>query len=224
MKDGPIVRLIDISKVYRMPGYDVVALNRVSLEIKGGEFVAIVGPSGSGKSTLLYVLGMLITATQGRYLFEDQDISGYSDERLSELRNRTIGFVFQAFHLIPQLNILQNVELPLVYQGQAAQIRHALCQEYIRKVGLWHRIRHRPGELSSGEMQRVAIARALVNQPSLILADEPTGNLDRKTGEEIVDILWGLNSEGRTIVVATHNLEIAKRAKRVLELRDGRLV
>lgn len=223
-----MIRLDGVHKAY-VDGADtrVNALEDVSLSICRGEYVAIVGPSGSGKSTLLYILGMLLSPTSGEYRFSGEDVAALSDERLSAVRNRRIGFVFQSFHLVPQLSTMENVELPLVYKGAdapAAEERHARCQALLERVEMEHRLTHRPGQLSNGEMQRVAIARALANDPELVLADEPTGNLDGKTGGEIARLLKELNAEGRTLIVVTHNPELSGQAQRVLTMADGRLV
>ena len=216
-----VTHLVNVSKVYKMPSHEVRALDDITLEIRKGEFISIVGPSGSGKSTLLYVLGMLIRPTSGQYMLNGEDISKRPDSYLSKLRNETIGFVFQSFHLMPHLNAVGNVELPVAYKRKAQSKNSAV--QLLEKVGLTHRVKHRPRELSSGEMQRVAIARALVNDPSIILADEPTGNLDSKTGKEIAELLVRLNREGKTVVVVTHNTDLASMAIRVLNVKDGRL-
>lgn len=218
-----MIRVENLRKVYRMGSVDVEALRGVSFEISAGEFVAIVGPSGSGKSTLLHLLGCLDVPTSGRYFLDGREVSSLNDDELARLRNRKIGFVFQAFHLLPRLTALENVQLPLVYRGVKGPERRRLAEEALSAVGLAHRADHRPNELSGGEQQRVAIARALVGDPAVILADEPTGNLDSRMGAEILDIFEQLNRGGRTVVMVTHDPVAASRAKRVLRLRDGLL-
>ena len=212
-----------VAKVYARGPREVEALRDVSLTVSAGESVAVTGPSGSGKSTLLSILGCLDRPTRGRYALDGEDVSGMDDQALSRVRNRRIGFVFQSFHLIPQLTVVENVETPLLYSAVPVGLwreRALLC---LRKVGLAHRVDHRPSELSGGEAQRVAIARALVCDPAVLLADEPTGNLDSATGDEIAGLLEALHGEGRTLVVVTHNEALARRARRVVRLRDGRL-
>lgn len=199
----------------------VHALRGVSLEIQRGEYVAIMGPSGSGKSTLMNMLGCLDTPTSGSYELNGTDVSQMDDNALAEVRNREIGFVFQTFNLLARSNSLHNVELPLIYAGIAAETRRARALESLTKVGLADRIHHRPNELSGGQRQRVAVARALVNRPSILLADEPTGNLDSKTGEEILGLFEQLWRAGNTIIVVTHEEEVARRARRILRIRDG---
>ena len=186
--------------------------------------MALVGPSGSGKSTLMHLIGLLDTPTTGRIFLEDKDVSKLSEEKLAQLRNQKIGFVFQTFNLIPRTSALANVELPLIYAGMPDEERKKRSEEILIKIGLEKRIHHFPNQLSGGEQQRVAIARALVNHPSLILADEPTGNLDSKTGAQIIEILKQLNKEGNTIILVTHDLEVAKTAKRVVRIYDGKIV
>ncbi|MGE3953690.1 MAG: ABC transporter ATP-binding protein [Parachlamydiales bacterium] len=211
-----------VSKVFEGPGGKVVALRDCDLDIQPGDSVAIMGPSGSGKSTLLHLLGLLDTPTQGEYRFDGADVAHLSDEALSAIRSQKIGFVFQAFHLIPQLTILENVELPLSYQGQMGGGRKR-ATEALHRVGLHDRLSHRPDELSGGQKQRVAIARALITRPRLLLADEPTGNLDSKTGGEILDLFLSLGADGMALVVVTHDLQIARRFRRVLHVHDGRI-
>ena len=218
-----LLELVDVTKSYRMGGADVEALRGVSVTIGRGEYVAVIGPSGSGKSTLLHLAGCLDRPTRGRCLLDGTAIGELSDEELSRLRNRKIGFVFQAFHLIPQLSVQENVEVPLVYAGIAAERRSALAREVIEQVGLGRRRDHRPSELSGGECQRAAIARALVVDPELVLADEPTGNLDRRTGEEITALLEALHARGVTLVIVTHDASRARRAERVIQMQDGRI-
>ena len=211
----------DIRKIYLMGEVEVPALRGVSLEVKAGEFVAIMGPSGSGQSTLMNIIGCLDVPTSGRYWLEGVEVSGLSDNRLAEIRNRKIGFVFQTFNLIPRENVIHNVELPMIYSDVPEKERIERAREVLEAVGLAHRAKHRPAELSGGERQRVAIARALVNNPSIILADEPTGNLDSRTGTEIMGIFRRLNENGITIVLVTHEREIASYARRIIHLRDG---
>jgi putative ABC transport system ATP-binding protein len=216
-----LVELDGVTKAYRMGGADFEALRGVSVTIGRGEYVAVIGPSGSGKSTLLHIAGCLDRPTRGRYVLDGTPVGELSDEELSRLRNRKIGFVFQAFHLIAQLSVLENVEVPLVYAGVARERRAARAREVIEQVGLGRRWQHRPNELSGGECQRVAIARALVGSPELLLADEPTGNLDRRTGEEITLLLEGLHARGVTVVIVTHDPSRARRAERVIQMQDG---
>lgn len=219
----PIIIVKDVTKVYRLGEYEVHALCGVSLEIYPGEFVAIMGPSGSGKSTLMNVLGALDTPTSGTYILAGDDASKMSDNDLAGIRNRQIGFVFQNFNLLSRTTALQQVELPLVYAGKAR--RRELAEAALDLVGLSDRAKHRPSELSGGQQQRVAIARALVNEPAIILADEPTGNLDSKSGVEIMQILQRLNREqGITIICVTHDPWIARHSRRVIRLSDGYIV
>lgn len=213
----------NLRKVYKTGKIEVEALKGVSFRIERGEFVAIMGPSGSGKSTLMHLLGCLDHPTGGVYLLEGEDVKATSENRLAEVRNKRIGFVFQQFNLLARTTILHNVEVPLIYSGMRRSKRRKLAKEVLEKVGLGHRLHHQPNEISGGQKQRVAIARALINNPSLILADEPTGNLDTKTGEEIMDIFRELNANGHTIVLVTHEPEIAQCARRVIELRDGEI-
>ncbi|MFH0771038.1 MAG: ABC transporter permease [Candidatus Omnitrophota bacterium] len=217
-----MIELKNVSKVYRMGNVEVNALNDVSLKISPGEFIAIMGPSGSGKSTLMHILGLLDRPDSGSYLFEGGELTRLSDEELAIMRNGFVGFIFQQFHLLPRLTALENAELPLVYAGK----RHLkqIARDKIELVGLKDRLLHRPNELSGGQQQRVAIARALVNEPPVIMADEPTGNLDSKSQEEIIAILKRLNQEGKTIIVVTHEKEIAERAERIIHMRDGQIV
>jgi putative ABC transport system ATP-binding protein len=202
---------------------EVVALDRLDLLIYRGESLAVMGPSGSGKSTLLGILGLLDRPTRGEYVLDGIPVSSLGDRELSRIRNRSIGFVFQAFHLIPQLSVVENVETPLLYGSWPAPQWRDRAMECLRRVGLTHRAHHRPAELSGGEAQRAAVARALVTEPRMLLADEPTGNLDSATGEEIAELLASLHREGRTVVVVTHNEPLARRAQRLIRLRDGRV-
>jgi putative ABC transport system ATP-binding protein len=197
------------------------ALREVSLEIQRGEYVAIMGPSGSGKSTLMNLIGCLDTPTAGEYELNGIQVSQMDDNRLAEIRNKEIGFIFQTFNLLPRSDALRNVELPLIYSGMPSEERREVALESLRKVGLADRIHHRPNELSGGQRQRVAVARALVNRPSILLADEPTGNLDTKTGVEILALFAELSKQGNTIIVVTHEEDVAKHARRILRIRDG---
>ncbi len=216
-----IVRLENVSKIYTMDKVQVPALRGISLEIYRGEFVSIMGPSGSGKSTVMNLVGCLDKPTSGEVYLDGKKISKLSENRLAEMRRKKIGFVFQQFNLIPRLNALENVELPMWFAGVPKARRTSKASELLRAVGLEHRIKHRPAELSGGERQRVAIARALANSPEIILADEPTGNLDMKSGEGIMSLLQQLNAEGKTVLIVTHELEYARRAQRMIKLRDG---
>lgn len=218
-----LIDLREISKIYNPGENEVRALDRVNLRIDRGEFVAIVGHSGSGKSTLMNLLGCLDVPTEGTYFLDGHDVSVLSEDELSDIRNRQIGFVFQGFNLIPSLSAQQNVELPLVYRGLPGPQRQELAAEALKRVGLENRMSHRPSELSGGQQQRVAIARAIAARPPVILADEPTGNLDSHAGREVMNILLELNREGRTVILITHDNEIAAMAGRVVRIRDGRL-
>jgi len=218
------VDLRDVRKIYGVGPDPVAALDGVSLRIDPGEFVAITGTSGSGKSTLMHLIGCLDTPTSGRVTVAGEDISKAGSDRLARLRNRSIGFVFQAFNLLPRLDVQKNIELPLVYAGTRRAERGQRARDAAAKVNLSDRLTHRPSQLSGGQCQRVAIARALVNDPTLILADEPTGNLDSTNGAEVLQLLGELHKLGRTIVLVTHDPAVAARAARVIEMRDGRIV
>ncbi|GMV53542.1 MAG: ABC transporter ATP-binding protein [Chlorobi bacterium] len=218
-----IIAIEHVSKVYAMGEEDVHALNDVSLTINDNEFLAIMGPSGSGKSTLMNMLGCLDTPSSGTYLFKGKDVRAMSDSELAEVRNREIGFVFQTFNLLPRSTALQNVELPLVYAGVKASERRRRATEALNQVGLADRVDHKPNELSGGQRQRVAIARALVTKPAIILADEPTGNLDSKTGDDIMAMFKAVWQAGNTVILVTHEEEVARHAKRIIRLRDGRI-
>lgn len=219
-----MIKLTDITKSYLMGENNVVALDNISLSIVEKEFVAIVGPSGSGKSTLMNIIGCLDVPTSGSYVLDGKEISTYDDNMLAEFRNQKIGFIFQRFNLLNRLTALENVELPLVYLGVSGHERKERAIEELKKVGLEERMYHTPNELSGGQQQRVAIARALITKPPVILADEPTGNLDSKTGVEVLALLQELHRKGNTIVLITHDLNVAKKAKRVVKLMDGRIV
>jgi len=218
-----LIRLEEVSKRYEMASETIHALRGVSIDIEVGEYVAIVGPSGSGKSTMMNVIGCLDTPTSGRYHLSGTDVSEMSENALADVRNRRIGFVFQSFHLLPRLSAFENVELPLVYRGDPARRRRELAEAKLAEVGLADRMTHKPTELSGGQRQRVAIARALVTDPALLLADEPTGNLDQATGAEILGTFDRIHAAGQTIVLVTHEPKIAEHASRVIEIRDGRI-
>ncbi|MCS7217016.1 MAG: ABC transporter ATP-binding protein [Candidatus Bipolaricaulota bacterium] len=219
-----LVELQGVTKVYRLGEVEVPALRGVDLAVRPGDFLALMGPSGSGKSTLLHLLGLLDRPTAGRVLWEGADVTRLNGARLAELRGRRIGFVFQMFNLVPNLTALENVELPLVFLGVPWRERRQRARAVLERLGLGDRLRHRPNQLSGGQQQRVALARALVTDPALLLADEPTGNLDSATGREILALLAELNRQGRTIVLATHDPEAAAVAQARLRLRDGRIV
>ena len=219
----PVIELDSVTKVYPS-AVPVTALDGVSLTVEPGEFVAIMGKSGSGKSTLMNLLGLLDRPTRGRYRFDDRDVAGQSDGQLAALRRQRLGFVFQSFNLFPRKSALDNVALPLTYAGVGRDERRRRASEMLERVGVADRARHRPAELSGGQQQRVAIARALVNEPAVILADEPTGNLDSRTGEEILVLLADLNERGVTLLVVTHEDVVARRASRIVRLADGRVV
>ncbi|MBI4531890.1 MAG: ABC transporter ATP-binding protein [Candidatus Latescibacteria bacterium] len=216
-----LIRIRDVEKVYDMGAAQVQALRGVSVDIGMNEYVAIMGPSGSGKSTLMNILGCLDTPTAGEYELNDQPISKLQDDELARIRNREIGFVFQTFNLLPRIDALRNVELPLIYSGMPSKRRRELAISTLESVGLGDRMHHKPNELSGGQRQRVAIARALVNHPSIILADEPTGNLDSRTGEEIMELFDRLHETGNTIILVTHEEGVAAHSRRVVRLHDG---
>ena len=219
-----VVEIRDICKVYNPGENEVRALDHIDLKIARNEFVAIIGQSGSGKSTLMNLLGCLDVPTSGTYLLNGKDVSHLTDDELSDIRNKEIGFIFQGFNLIPGLTALENVELPLIYRGVPKRERMRLSETALEKVGLKARMTHKPAEMSGGQQQRVAIARAIAQAPPVILADEPTGNLDSGSTREIMDILRGLHEEGRTVILITHDNEIAGRAKRMIRIMDGRIV
>lgn len=218
-----LVEIQDISKIYNPGENEVRALDHISLTIQKGEFVAIIGQSGSGKSTLMNMIGCLDVPTEGTYILNGQNVSKLSDNELSDIRNQEIGFIFQGFNLIVNLTAQENVELPLIYRGVPKKERHELSVAALKKVGLAHRMDHRPSEMSGGQQQRVAIARAIAQAPPVILADEPTGNLDSASSMEILDILMQLHAENRTVILITHDNDIAKQAKRVIRIKDGKI-
>lgn len=216
-----LIDVRNLTKVYQMGDVEVNALRGVTFTAESGEFIAIMGPSGSGKSTMMDILGCLAQPTDGEYYLEGEEVGQLPDNRLAEIRNRKIGFVFQTFNLLPRTSAQHNVELPLIYAGVGRRERKRRAFEALESVGLADRVRHKSTELSGGQIQRVAIARALVTEPSIIFADEPTGNLDTKSGAEIMTIFRGLNEKGNTIIMVTHELELARHARRVLHIRDG---
>lgn len=221
----PLLSLRDVSKIYKMGHVEIKALDNVSLSIQKGEFVAIQGPSGSGKSTLMHLMGCLDTPTKGKIIFDGENVSQLNEGSLAKIRNQKVGFVFQTFNLLPRTTALANVELPLLYtQLNSPSRERDVAKKVLNAVGLGERALHFPSQLSGGEQQRVAIARALVNRPSIILADEPTGNLDSKTGKEILAIFQRLNKEGNTIVIVTHELAIAGHAQKIIKLKDGKII
>jgi len=217
------ILLSDVTKIYQIGTETVNALAGLTLKIKPGEFTAIMGPSGSGKSTLMNILGCLDRPTKGSYMLDGQEVATLNDDQLATVRNKKIGFVFQNFNLLPRMSTLQNVALPMVYAGVKKEARLERARELLTMVGLEDRITHQPNELSGGQRQRVAIARALVNNPTIIMADEPTGNLDTKSGKEVMSIFSKLNSQGRTIILVTHEPEIAEYAGRIVHVRDGQI-
>lgn len=219
-----MIEIKNMSKIYRIGDVEVKALSNVSLSIQQHEFVSIIGPSGSGKSTLMNMIGLLDVPTYGEYFLEDNEVNGLNDDQLADIRNHKIGFIFQGFNLIQKLNSVENVELPLIYQGIAAKERYKKSVEALTLVGLGDRIHHKPAELSGGQQQRVAIARALVGNPSIILADEPTGNLDSKSGKDIMSMLKVMHAKGNTIVLITHDNDIAMQAERLVRIQDGQII
>ncbi len=220
-----MIKLTGVNKIYRTDEIETQALENVNLSVEKGDFLSIMGPSGCGKSTLLNIMGLLDTPTSGTVEIAGTDTTGMKDKQLAAFRNHNLGFVFQSFHLINTLNVIDNVELPLLYRRMSAKERHRLAEEVLAKVGMTHRMRHMPTQLSGGQCQRVAIARAIIGNPEIILADEPTGNLDSKMGAEVMQILQQLNTEdGRTIVMVTHNEDQAKLTKRIVKFFDGRQI
>lgn len=224
MSTEPLIRIEHLVHGYTMAKEQVTVLKDLSFEIGHGEFVAIIGPSGSGKSTLMNMIGCLDVPNEGSYLLDGQDVRRLSDNRLAQIRNEKIGFIFQSFNLLAKLSAIENVELPLIYRGLPHRERRILAEAALEKVGLHERMHHRPSELSGGQQQRVAIARALAGNPPMLLADEPTGALDSRTGEEVMQMIQMLNEQGHTIIVITHDLGIAEQAKRVIRIQDGCLV
>ena len=219
-----VLELRELTRVYHLGAVEVPALRGVSLTVGRGEFVAVMGPSGSGKSTLMNLIGCLDRPTSGTYILNGRDVSRMTDDELADVRNREVGFVFQTFNLLPRLSALKNVEMPMIYAGVARPERRARAEAALARVGLAHRLPHAPMELSGGEQQRVAIARALVNQPAILLADEPTGNLDSRSGAEILATVQTLNASGMTLLMVTHDREVAEHSGRIITLHDGRLV
>lgn len=219
-----IIKMDGITKIYRTKDIETVALENVNLEVEKGDFLSVMGPSGCGKSTMLNVMGLLDAPTEGKVLINGIETQKMKDGKIAEFRNQTLGFIFQSFHLINSLSVLDNVELPLLYRKSTSSERTARAKEVLEKVGLSHRMKHYPSQLSGGQCQRVAIARALIGNPQVILADEPTGNLDSKMGAEIMDLLFQLNKEGTTIVMVTHDEHIARTTKRIIRFFDGRRV
>lgn len=218
-----MIRTRNLTKIYQMGSEQIRALDEVDLEIEKGDYVAIMGPSGSGKSTLMYMLGCLDTPSEGEYWLKERAVSTLSDDELAKVRSQEVGFVFQSFHLLPRYTALENVQLPLVYSNIAREERMTRAKEALEQVDLTDRMQHRPNELSGGQRQRVAIARALINRPSILLADEPTGNLDTHTGQEILGVFDKLHQAGHTVILVTHDSEVASHAHRVIRLRDGKV-
>jgi len=220
----PMIHVSHVSKIYKTGEVETVALNDISFDIKKGEFVAIMGPSGSGKSTLMHILGALDTPTTGSYILDGEEVAKLTDDELADIRNRKIGFVFQAFNLLPRTTALKNVTIPMMYAGYPKEKRLEVAQKYLKMVGLADRMDHTTSQLSGGQQQRVAIARALVLNPAIILADEPTGNIASDQAEEIMEIFQKLNKEGHTILMITHEPDIAEHAKRIVHIKDGKIV
>lgn len=219
-----MIHLKNITKTYDMGSVQVQVLNGITLHVNKGDFLAIIGPSGSGKSTLMNMIGCLDTPTTGEYFLDGKEISTYNEKQLSKIRNEKIGFIFQKFNLLPKLSAYENVELPLIYRGMNAKERKIRCLDTLEKVGLSDRMDHKPTELSGGQQQRVAIARALAGDPPVLLADEPTGNLDSKSGTDVINLIKQLSKEGKTIVLITHDNEVAEQAKKIITIRDGLLL
>ncbi len=224
MKNSKLIKIRDIKKYYQMGRETVKAIDGVDLDVEEGEYISIMGPSGSGKSTLMNLIGCLDTPTEGSYRLKDNEVKGMKDAELSRIRNSEIGFIFQTFNLLPRNDALSNVELPLIYSSVSRKERKKLAERALTKVGLGDRLHHRPSELSGGQRQRVATAKAIVNEPALVLADEPTGNLDTGTGEEIMSLFADLNEKGNTLIVVTHEDFIGEKARRHINLKDGKIV
>ena len=218
-----MIELKNVCKSFKLGDQVVKALDNINFSVRKGEFVSIIGPSGSGKSTMMNILGLLDVADSGEYLLDDLSIKEASDSTLADIRNKKIGFIFQSFNLLPKMNALENVQVPLMYRGISKKESQKKAHEYLEKVGLKGREKHMPSQLSGGQQQRVAIARALIGEPEIILADEPTGALDSKTGHEVMDLLQELNREGQTIILITHDINVANKAKRILKMKDGKL-
>jgi putative ABC transport system ATP-binding protein len=219
-----MIRLDNVTKIYEMGAIELQVLKGISLDVKEGDFLSIIGPSGSGKSTLMNILGCLDTPTKGEYYLDGKEISTYNEDSLAKVRNEKIGFIFQKFNLLNKLNALENVELPMIYAGIKSKERKERSEEALKSVGLEDRMYHKPSELSGGQQQRVAIARALVGNPSVLLADEPTGNLDTKSGNEVLKIIDDLHNLGKTIIVITHDIEVAEKSKIIITIRDGLII
>ena len=219
-----LIKLEDVHKIYNLEGIEVPAINGISLSINKGDFVALIGPSGSGKSTAMNLVGCLDLASKGEIYLRENNIENLSESDLAQIRGKQIGFIFQVFNLIPSLTALENVALPMTFQGVSRNIRSKKARELLEQVGLKNRMNHLPNQLSGGQIQRVAIARALINDPEIILADEPTGNLDTKTGDEIMKLLNDMNKKGKTIILVTHNPDLTKLANKIIRLKDGKLV
>lgn len=224
VKDNASITVSHISKIYKTEAMQTVALEDITFQIKKGEFVAIMGPSGSGKSTLMHILGALDTPTSGTYMLDGENVETLTDDQLADIRNRKIGFIFQAFNLLPRITILQNVMIPMRYGGVPIEERKKVAQKYLEMVGLGHRLNHTSSQISGGQQQRVAIARALVMNPAILLADEPTGNIASAQAEEIMSIFQEINKQGHTIVMITHEPDIASHAQRIIMVRDGKIV
>ncbi len=219
-----LTQLKNVSKIYQMDGVSIKALDEVTVTIDKGEFVGIIGPSGSGKSTLMHILGLLDNPTTGKVLFEKRSVENYGEAELARIRNKKIGFIFQQFNLLPRTSSLENVQLPLVYAGLPREKRREKARQTLERLGLGDRLQNTPAQLSGGQQQRVSIARALINDPTIIFADEPTGNLDSKSGREILKIIKDLNAGGVTVVLVTHEAEVADHARRIISIRDGKII